>query len=445
MAAQVIFLGFSLGCGFAQSLTQLIVFRALQGVGGSGLYSLSMVILPELVPEELEKYMGGIVGLVLTGSGVLGPVLGGVLTDYASWRWIFRINGPIGVVSIAGFWFAWPKPEQLPTLQRRSWKQFDLIGSCLLIAAAVLVVFALQNAGHDSGQEGGSWGEAIFIAPLALGITSWIALITWGLFAETRLGERCALTFPVSLFRNRAYASGTISSLFMGFPYLLLIFSFPLRAQLVSRESPMMAGVMLLPMLGSTAIGTVIAGKLNGVHNRLCETMSAGSAFMILSCALLSTVEGPEDDGKALGFLVFAGLGFGLSTASATMIVSFEAPIKDYGKYRTLNVTSFSLTTGLSTCTGYTGSATHSWRQLRDCRVDRLRGRRDDVSSDRGPKPESACRSRRSGRGADSQSRIGGAEGLCRCLPERYGCGCRRISGSSCSGGRGMAARAVED
>ena len=337
MAAQVIFLGFSLGCGFAQSLLQLIVFRALQGVGGSGLYSLSMVIIPELVPEELEKYMGGIVGVVLAGSGVLGPVLGGVLTDYASWRWVFWINGPIGVASIAGVWFAWPKPEQLPTLQRRSWKQFDLLGSFLLIAAAVLVVFALQNAGHDSGQKGGSWDEAIFIAPLALGIISWIAWIAWGLFAETRLGERCALTFPVSLFCNRAYASGTIGTLFMGFPYLLMIFSFPLRAQLVSGESPMMAGVMLLPMLGSTAIGTVIAGKMNGVQNRLCETMSVGSAFMILSCALLSTVEGPEDDGKALGFLVFAGLGFGLSTASATMVVSLEAPIKDYGKTDSLS------------------------------------------------------------------------------------------------------------
>lgn len=65
--------------------------------------------------------------------------------------------------------------------------------------------------------------------------------------------------------------------------------------------------------------------------------MSVGSAFMILSCALLSTVEGPEDDGKALGFLVFAGLGFGLSTASATMVVSLEAPIKDYGKTDSLS------------------------------------------------------------------------------------------------------------
>lgn len=333
MAAQVIFLAFSLGCGFAQSLMQLIIFRALQGVGGSGLYSLSMVILPELCPDELEQYMGGIIGLVLAGSGVLGPVLGGILTNYASWRWVFWINGPIGLASIVGFLFAWPKPEHLPTLQRRKWKEFDVIGSFLLIAAAVLVVFALQNAGHSSGNGDGSWDKAIFIAPLICGILSWIALVSWGIFAERRLGERCLLTFPVSLFLNRAYAGATISTLLMGFPYLLLIFSYPLRAQLVSGKSPLMAGVMLLPMLGSTAIGTVIAGKLNNTKNHLCESMVVGSAFMILSCGLLTTVGGPQDDDKSLGFLVFAGLGFGLSTSAATMTVSTEAPIRDYGTF----------------------------------------------------------------------------------------------------------------
>lgn len=374
MAAEVIFFAFSLGCGFAQSLTQLIIFRALQGLGGSGLYSLSMVILPELVPEDLERYMGGVIGLVLAGSGVLGPVLGGILTNYASWRWIFWVNGPICVASVTVFWLAWPKPEQLPTLQRRKWREFDVVGSLLLISAAVLVVFALQNAGHTVGNDGKvSWDKMIFILPMVFGLLSWVALVIWSMIAQRHLQGRCLLTFPVSLFQNRQYAAATLSTLFMGFPYLLIIFSFPLRAQLVSGKGPLMAGVMLLPMLGSTAVGTAIAGRINSTKNRLCETMTVGAAFMILACGLLTMVGGPRDDGKGLGFLVFAGLGFGLSTAAATMVVSTEAPIEDYGKIRHSEAPQV-ITNRASTCSRYTSPAAYSRGKPGDSSLDRLRG-----------------------------------------------------------------------
>lgn len=111
LAGEVIFVAFSLACGFSQNLSELIIFRALQGIGGSGqplpilpkwfhvsdnhcvgIYSLSMVILPELCPQGLEEYLGSLIGVVLAGSGVLGPVLGGVLTYYANWRWVFWIK-----------------------------------------------------------------------------------------------------------------------------------------------------------------------------------------------------------------------------------------------------------------------------------------------------------------------------------------------------------------
>lgn len=111
LAAQVMFVAFSLACGVSQNMPQLIAFRALQGIGGSGkengtlnraivflittvvgIYSLSMVILPELCPPQLEQYIGSLIGIVLAGSGVLGPVLGGILTYYANWRWVFWIK-----------------------------------------------------------------------------------------------------------------------------------------------------------------------------------------------------------------------------------------------------------------------------------------------------------------------------------------------------------------
>ena len=92
IAAYTLFFVFSIACGFAKSLDQLIAFRALQGIGGSGLYSLTMIILPEVGSQEQQKYIGSVIGMVVAGSGILGPVLGGIINHYTSWRWIFWIK-----------------------------------------------------------------------------------------------------------------------------------------------------------------------------------------------------------------------------------------------------------------------------------------------------------------------------------------------------------------
>jgi len=92
IAAFLIFFAFSLGCGFSTSLTQLIACRTLQGVGGSGLYSLTFVILPEISPPKLIQAIGAMAGAVVAMAGVLGPVLGGLITHYTTWKWIFWIK-----------------------------------------------------------------------------------------------------------------------------------------------------------------------------------------------------------------------------------------------------------------------------------------------------------------------------------------------------------------
>ncbi|CRG90841.1 putative MFS-type transporter C1399,02 [Talaromyces islandicus] len=327
VAAYILFFAFSLGCGFAQSLSQLIVCRTLQGIGGSGLYSLPMIILPELCPEHLRQHIGSVIGLVIAGSGALGPVLGGILTHYATWRWVFWINGPIGFVSLVIFFLSWPKSEHLPSMTRRSWKEFDFVGSILIIAAAVLVVFPFQNAGESPAT---AWGTAIFIVPLTVGLVLWLALLAWGYLAGRVFEGRLAPTFPIGLFRHRAYAAAAISTLFIGYPYFMLTYAFPLRAQVVGDKSPLLGGIMLLPMLGSTAVGSILSGFLSRTKNYLSETMLVGACLMTLGVGLLTTVHGAGDDAKALGFIVFTGLGFGLNVASATMLTSFEVPIIDY-------------------------------------------------------------------------------------------------------------------
>lgn len=211
-----------------------------------------------------------------------------------------------------------------------SWKRFDFLGTVLVMGAAILVVFAFQNAGEASDSV---WNRAIFIAPLVVGLLCWLLVIGWGyLLDHTSFGIRLAPAFPLQLFHNRHYTAGAISTLLLGFPYLLLVFSFPTRAQVVSGKSALLSGVMLLPMLGTTALGSAIGGKLNSKKNYLFETLATGASLMTIGCGLLTTVGGTSDDAKAMGFLTFCGLGFGLSTSAATMLVTVEAPLVNSGK-----------------------------------------------------------------------------------------------------------------
>lgn len=199
------------------------------------------------------------------------------------------------------------------------------------MAAAILVVFAFQNAGESSSS---IWSSATFIAPIVVGCLCWTFVVAWGaVLQSSSWGQTIAPAFPLQLFSNRYYAAGSLSTLLLGFPFLLIVFSFPTRAQVVSEKSALLSGLMLLPMLGTTAIGSAVGGKLNSTKNYLFETLATGASLMTIGCGLLTLVGGSEDDPKALGFLAFCGLGFGLSTSAATMLVTVEAPLFNSGEY----------------------------------------------------------------------------------------------------------------
>ncbi|KAL7933569.1 major facilitator superfamily domain-containing protein, partial [Trichoderma chlorosporum] len=128
----------------------------------------------------------------------------------------------------------------------------------------------------------------------------------------------------MSLFRNRRYARSTLTTFLLGYPQLLLIFLFPIRMQIVSGKGPLLAGLALLPMLGTVAVGSMISGKVNAAKDHLSGTLRCGSWLMGLGFVLLTTIKGSEDDAKALGFLAFVGFGFGLFTAAATNVISVD-------------------------------------------------------------------------------------------------------------------------
>lgn len=326
LSAYVIFVGFSLACGWAQSLKQLIAFRALQGIGGSGLYSLTMILFPEMTPDKYQKYVAGIIGLVLALSAVLGPLLGGILTQYASWRWVFWINGPVGGASVLLLTFTWPNQKYFPHFERRNWKEVDFVGSFLLVAAASLIVFPFQNS-----SEGDQWAAAAFLAPLIAGIACLAGLFAWQYFIELRWSGKFAAALPAVLMRNRVYVAVVLNTMLNGFPYLMAIFVFPIRFQVVNGKSAVHAGLMLLPMLAATAIGSFLAGVINGgKKNYLAETLVVSSLLMLIGCAAETVASSDaEYEPKVLGFLAFIGFGFGLSATASTMLGIVESPVRE--------------------------------------------------------------------------------------------------------------------
>lgn len=232
------------------------------------------------------------------------------------------------------FYVSWPKAEFLPNIQKRSWKDLDFLGSLLVVSAAVLIVFAFQDAGYSHAEN--PWSNATFIAPLVVGLICWVGLFAWEGACEHFWSDKMA-ALPLVLIRNRVFAAVILNTIFLGFAYLATLYAVPLRLQVVNGKSPITAGVMMLPMLGATGLGSAITGALSKRQNRLSETMTVASVLVTLGLGLETTVsDSSEIEPKFLGFLVFIGLGYGMITASATMFTALEAPIAEHGKFTQL-------------------------------------------------------------------------------------------------------------
>ncbi|EPE31907.1 MFS general substrate transporter [Glarea lozoyensis ATCC 20868] len=265
LSAFFFFTCFSLGCGFAQSVEQLIIFRTLQGIGGAGLYSLTMVICPEISPPRLLHYVVGSLGATVAVAGVCGPVLGGVITGGTTWRWIFWLNVPIGVITMIVLFL----PGQRAQTSHKQW---------IVLLSGSLTTLELF-----------SW---LSEAPMVMAI---------------------------------------ITTLMAGFVQFAVIFSIPLRAQLVDLKSATQAGIRLLPLVSATAVGSLIGGGSSAKQNLTFFTMTFAMALVAIGSGLLSTLpEGGAETKAIYGYQVTLGIGLGMSISTATFMTSMEVEFVDH-------------------------------------------------------------------------------------------------------------------
>ncbi|KAI0169724.1 MFS general substrate transporter [Hypoxylon sp. FL1284] len=322
----VLFAGFSIGCACVRTMPQLIVCRAFQGMGGAGLYSLSQIVLFEVGPRDKPSVIGGLVGMTLAVSYVLGPILGSVISSTAKWAVIFWINVPAGVLAILTLYLAFPR-EQVAGL--RGWdsiRRIDFVGNLAVITASSLLVFALQEAGAYNY----TWDSAVIVVALSIAALSWVVFLTWEIYLGLKRSTRIEPIVPLRLFLKRVYAGCLVCTLCTGYIYLSILVILPERFQIVNRENALWSGIHLLPMLGATSFGAFLSGAVSRKRNNSSWTMMAAQVLQLVGIALMSTLKDETTQTRAqYGFQVLLGLGIGLSLGAGTIIASVQSHHQD--------------------------------------------------------------------------------------------------------------------
>ena len=319
MIAITIFLVGSALCGLAQNMYMLAVFRAFQGIGAGGLFSLALAILGDLVaPRERARYQGYFLAVFATSS-VLGPVIGGFFAGQQSilgitgWRWIFYINLPIGLIALVVV------NRTLHLHQERRSHRIDWFGATALIVGLVpLLIIAEQ------GRLWG-WASPIAFACYLIGVAGIVSFV----YVESRMGDDALI--PLRLFRSRNFAVGSGQSIVIGVGLFGGIASIPLYLQIVKGASPTEAGLLILPMVAGIMAAAVISGQLTSRTGHYRVFPIIGSAFLVIAMLLLYTISAHTPLWQTDLYMVVFGAGLGLNMQSIILAMQNAVPVRDMG------------------------------------------------------------------------------------------------------------------
>ncbi|MBP0597255.1 MFS transporter [Herbaspirillum sp. LeCh32-8] len=311
----VIFIVASVACGFAQSITQLIFLRALQGLGGGGLMSLAQAAIADAVtPRERGRYQGYLAGVWALAS-IAGPLVGGFLADHASWKWLFWINLPLGLLALHLCRRGLPA-----TFKARDYRtRFDTLGSLLMIATVSSLLLMLTLGGKAL-----PWASAGMLG-LAL-----MFVIGFGLLAAQQIRKVDGL-FPPRLFTDRALLTGTLASTLAAGGVFASLFVLPIFYQNMFRSGATNAGLLMIPFLVANVLGNYATGHLARKMGRMKPVVVTGAILSIAGFLLLSVLAPHLPLAGTILFSALAGVGLGCTMVGTLMAVQNAARQGDIG------------------------------------------------------------------------------------------------------------------
>jgi EmrB/QacA subfamily drug resistance transporter len=290
----VLFLTGSILCGTAQSIVQLSIYRAIQGIGGGALMPIAFTIVFDVFPMEKRGRMSGLFGAVFGTSSIFGPLLGAYITEYINWHWVFYINLPLGILSLLLIAMAYHESFE-HTKQKIDW-----LGAITLVPAVVCLMFALELGGNKY-----DWNSGVIVGLF----TAFALLSILFLFVETKAAEPI---ISYRMFKQRLFGASTLVAMFYGAAFIVATVYIPIFIQGVFGGTATNSGLVLLPMM----LGSVIASQVGGflaTKTSYRNVMLLSAVIFLLGFYLLTTLTPDTSRSIVTIYMIIVGFGTGFS------------------------------------------------------------------------------------------------------------------------------------
>lgn len=299
----IVFLAGSILCGLAQSMTQLAVFRAIQGIGGGALMPIAFTIIFDLFPPEQRGKMTGLFGAVFGTSSIFGPLLGAWITEGISWHWVFYVNVPVGILSLILIAVYYKESVQ------HSKQKIDYLGALTLIGAVICLMFGLELGGNQY-----EWGSVQILSLFA-----GFAVLTLLFLLVERKADEPIISF--GMFRSRLFFTSNMVGVFSGAAFIVATIYIPIFVQGVMGGSATNSGLILLPMTVGSVIAASVGGVITGKMSYRNVMIISGLLFL-LGSYLLSTLNPDTSNLLLTLYMVITGVGvgFGFSVLPAAAV-----------------------------------------------------------------------------------------------------------------------------